>query len=92
MREIEKEAVEVFSCVSHGSEVMASYDRREDVLYINFLNTAPQEADFGTKLGDYIVRLKRNKIVGVTILNATEHFQRRFNDMPDILYEVILLV
>lgn len=92
MREIEKVAVEVFSCVSHDSEVLADYDRSEDVIYVNFLNSSPQKADFGTKLGDYIVRFKKNKIVGVTILNAMEHSRKRFNDMPDVLCEMVVLV
>ena len=64
------------------SKILVDYDRHNDVLYINFLNSDPQKADFGTRLGDYIIRMKENKVVGVTILNAREHFQRHFEDNP----------
>ena len=77
--------MQIFTCVRPKTEILANYDRSEDVLYVNFLSSAPQKADFGTKLGDYIVRLKKNEIVGVTVLNALEHFQKRFSDIPEII-------
>lgn len=85
MKEIEKVAVEVFSQKKTAQKILAKYDMPDDVLYVNFLNSNAQKADFGTRLGDYIFRLKRNVIVGVTILNAMEHFRRRFEDMPSII-------
>jgi hypothetical protein len=85
MREIEKLAITVLGCGRSASKVMVNYDRLEDVLYLNYLNSDPQKADFGTKVGDYILRFKRNVIVGVTVLNAKEHFRKQFSDVPDIL-------
>ena len=82
MKEMEKVAIEVFSHIKPKSEILVDYDTLADVLYINFLNSDPQKADFGTRLGDYIVRMKENMVVGITVINAKEHFQRRFEDNP----------
>lgn len=85
MREIEKVAIAILGCGRPASKIMVDYDKLQDVLYINYLNSDPEEADFGTKVGDYILRFKKNFIVGVTILNAEEHLKKRFSDVPDIL-------
>ena len=85
MRNIKKLAAEVFSGILPASKILIDYDQPEDVLYINYLNSSPQEADFGRRFGDYIIRVKNGQIVGVTILNAKVHFQRRFEDIPTIL-------
>ena len=85
MREIEKVAREVLACGKPVSKILVDYDKSEDVLYLNYLSSNPQEADFGTKIGDYILRFKKNFIVGVTILNAIEHFKKQFSDVPEIL-------
>lgn len=93
MREIEKVAIKIFSLLKPKSKILTDYDKSEDVLYINFVNSEPQKADFGRRFGDYIIRMKNDgTVVGVTILNAMEHFQKRFVDKPPILREPITLI
>ncbi|MBN2097834.1 MAG: DUF2283 domain-containing protein [Candidatus Omnitrophica bacterium] len=48
-----------------------SYDTESDVLYINF--DLPQSADDSDITDEgVVIRLRDNKIVGLTILNATK--------------------
>jgi len=48
-----------------------NYDTESDVLYINF--DPPQEADDSDITDEgVIIRLRNNKIVGLTILNAAK--------------------
>jgi uncharacterized protein YuzE len=92
MKEIEKLAIKVFSVIKPNSDILTDYDGKEDVLYINYLNSGLQMADFGRRFGDYIIRLKNGLIIGVTILNASEHYRKRFEDKPSILVKPITLV
>ena len=51
-------------------KLFVDYDNQADVLYVNF--GKPQKADDAVQGKDGIIRRKkRNKIVGLTILNAS---------------------
>lgn len=80
-----KVATDVFQRVKPESHVIVDYDKVEDVLYVNFTNSPVQEADFGRRFGDYIVRIRQGLVIGVTILNAQYHYKRNFSDKPSIL-------
>ena len=84
--EIEKTARATFSSRYPEDKILAKYDRDADVLYVNFLTSEPQKADFGRRFGDYIVRIKKGLVIGVTIINAMLHYDTRFNDCPPILW------
>lgn len=92
LREIEKIAAIVFQKIKPTSKILIDYDEREDVLYINFLNSDAQKADFGRRFGDYVIRIKDGLVVGVTIISAMRHYQKGFEDMPPILKEPVTLV
>lgn len=53
------------------SKLWVDYDKEADVLYINF--GRPQKADNSvqTEMG-IIKRVKKNKLVGLTVLNASK--------------------
>ncbi len=52
------------------SRLWIDYDKEVDVLYINF--GRPQKADNAYQDKDSIIRrMKKNKIIGLTILNAS---------------------
>lgn len=54
------------------SRLWVDYDKEADVLYVNF--GQPQKADDSILGDDNIIRRKRNgKIVGLTMLNASEY-------------------
>lgn len=89
MREIERVATTVFGRIKPASDILIDYDEKEDVLYVNFLNSDPQKADFGRRFGDYIIRIKDGLVIGVTIISAKSHFRKGFDDMPPILKEPI---
>lgn len=55
-----------------NSNLRVDYDKEADVLYINF--GLPQKADDSQQGSDGIIRRKKkNKIIGLTILNASEY-------------------
>jgi uncharacterized protein YuzE len=85
MRKLEKVAIEVFKVIKPNFKILTSYDSVQDVLYLNFVKSPPQEADFARRFGDYIIRIKDGRIIGITILNAKEHSQKRFEDSPSII-------
>jgi uncharacterized protein YuzE len=87
MKEIERKAVEFLADGRKKEKILANYDKVEDVLYINFLKSPPQEADYGHRVRDYIVRMKGREVVGVTILNAREHSLKNFSDIPEIVLD-----
>jgi len=92
MRTIEKAAIEAFSGLNPDKKIIADYDKSEDVLYLNFVNSPPETADFGRCFGDYILRFKNNGlIVGITIVNAKEHYEKHFEDKPQSLVEPTLI-
>ena len=84
MKKISKVAMKFFSELRPNAKILVDYDTSEDVLYVNYLNSSPQKADFGRRFGDYIIRLKKGVVVGVTILNAKEHLNQDFKDLPRI--------
>jgi uncharacterized protein YuzE len=92
MINIKELAIQTFSICRPESKLIADYDKSGDVLYLNFLNSEPQEADYGRRFGDYILRIKGQAIVGVTILNAKEHFDKNFEDKPFFLAKQITLI
>lgn len=52
------------------SRLWIDYDKEADVLYVNF--GRPQKADDAQQGKDGIIRrMKKNKIIGLTILNAS---------------------
>lgn len=53
-------------------KLIVDYDKDADVLYVNF--GKPQKADDSTQVEGIIKRKKGNKLIGLTILNAS-----RFN-------------
>jgi len=82
---IAKVATDVFQTIKPESHVIVDYDNVEDVLYVNFTNSPVQEADFGRRFGDYIVRIRQGLVIGVTVLNAQHHYKMNFSDKPSIL-------
>jgi uncharacterized protein YuzE len=52
-------------------QLRSDYDREADVLYIYFGKPAPADDSYVTDEG-VIVRTRKNRIVGLTILNARE--------------------
>jgi uncharacterized protein YuzE len=91
MNNIAKVATDVFQAVKPESHVIVDYDKVEDVLYVNFTDSPVQEADFGRRFGDYIVRIRQGLVIGVTVLNAHTHYQIKFSDKPSILTEPITI-
>lgn len=87
-RDLENLAIEVFSSRIPKDKILADYDSDADVLYVNFLESSPQEADFGRKFGDYIIRFKNKIVIGITIINAIYHSDIRFIDVPSILWHI----
>ena len=56
--------------ITGGNQVVVDYDKEVDVLYINF--GKPQVADDSYQDEEGIIkRTKKNKLVGLTILNAS---------------------
>ena len=54
------------------SKIRVDYDKEADVLYLNF--GRPQKADDAFQGKDGIIRRKKNnKIIGLTILNASQY-------------------
>jgi len=86
MMKIEQVAYNIFLPREHG-KILVDYDCLEDVLYVNYLNSEPREADYAKRFGDYIIRFKDKKIIGVTVINAMAHFKINFEDSPSIIRE-----
>lgn len=84
-------AMTVFHSIKPDSHITVDYDEVEDVLYVNFHDSPIQEADFGRRFGDYIVRIKQGFVIGVTVLNAQYHSDKQFEDKPSILTEPITI-
>jgi uncharacterized protein YuzE len=92
MKEIEEAAIKAFSPLKPDKKVIADYDEPEDVLYVNFVNSPPEEAAFGRMFGDYIIRCKKDGlVVGITILHAMEHCEKKFEDKPLALKEPVMI-
>lgn len=85
MRKIEKVAATIFHNLKPDCDILVDYDEKEDVLYVNFLNSNPQKADFARRFGDYILRIKDGLVIGITILSAQRHFRSEFDDIPEML-------
>jgi uncharacterized protein YuzE len=85
MNDIVKVATTIFHTIKPDSDIVVKYDRIEDVLHIDYTDSPVQKAGFGGRFGDYIVRVKQGRVIGVTILNAQRHFERNFSDKPPIL-------
>ena len=56
--------------VKIARQMWIDYDKEADVLYINF--EKPQNADDSVMDGNIIVHKRANKIVGLTIVNASK--------------------
>lgn len=67
---------EILRMVKHGdSKLWIDYDKEVDVLYINF--DKPQKADDSREDDDGIIRrMKKNKLIGVTVLHASRFSSR----------------
>jgi len=89
MSNIVEVATSIFHAIKPDSEIVVDYDRKVDVLYINFHSSPLQKADFGRRFGDYIVRIKQGLVIGVTVINASFHLKRSFSDKPSILTEPV---
>jgi uncharacterized protein YuzE len=58
--------------LSMPSKVMwIDYDEEADVLYINFKK--PQEATDSKMINDMIVHYRKDEVVGVTVLHASDY-------------------
>ena len=72
-----KEADLIKSCLSLASGIVklpldhmwVDYDKEADVLYLSFRK--PQRATKTIEADDILIRKDRNRIVGITILNAS---------------------
>ena len=61
----------ILQLAKHGdSKLWIDYDREADVLYVNF--GKPQKADDSYQAEGIIHRKKKNKLIGLTILNASK--------------------
>jgi uncharacterized protein YuzE len=49
------------------------YDEEADVLYINFKK--PQEATDSRMINDMIVHYRKDEVVGVTVLHASDYLK-----------------
>lgn len=57
-----------------NDKLFVDYDKEADILYVSF--GKPQKADDSTQGSDGIIRRKKdNKIIGLTILNASRFKQ-----------------
>lgn len=92
MTKIIEVATSKFSSIKPDSKITVDYDKVEDVLYINYRNSPIQKADFARRFGDYIVRIKDGRVIGVTILEASKHCKKNFEDKPTILKEPVTVV
>ena len=54
--------------------IWISYDDVADVLYISF--EKPQKATDSEQIDDIIIRYRDNKIVGITIINASHYMKK----------------
>jgi len=60
--------------LSMPSKVMwIDYDKEADVLYINF--EKPQKATDSKMVNDMIIHYRKDEIVGVTVLHASNHLK-----------------
>mgnify|MGYP001146695463 CR=1 FL=1 len=60
--------------LSMPSKVMwIDYDEEADVLYINF--EKPQKATDSKMVNDMIIHYRKDEIVGVTVLHASNHLK-----------------
>ena len=57
--------------IDFAQKTKLNYDEQNDVLYINFEQPQPADDSDITDEG-IIIRLRHNKIVGLTILNAAK--------------------
>ncbi len=89
---IEKRAREAFSRAHPLDKILTRYDKDCDVLYVSFLKSEPEAADFGRCIGDYIIRVKDSRVIGVTVLDALSHLANNFADSPKILWPESLLL
>lgn len=67
IKEVEKV---VPSVMKIAKQMWIDYDKEADVLYISF--EKPQHADDSVMENDVIIHRRKNKIVGLTILHASE--------------------
>ena len=67
IKEIEKIIPSMMKVAQH---IWIDYDKEADVVYISF--ERPQNADDSVMEGNIIVHKRKEKIVGLTILNASE--------------------
>ena len=58
-------------------DVVWSYDREGDVLYINFFGLSRAATDVDITDDDIIVRCDGDEIIGVTILNARQRLDEK---------------
>ena len=62
-----------------NSKLWVDYDKEADVLYVNFGN--PQKADDAYQGKDGIIRRKKkNKIIGLTVMNASRFTKKKAAD------------
>jgi len=57
--------------VKIARQMWIDYDREADVLYVNF--EKPQNADNSIMEGNTIIHKRGNRIVGMTIINASKY-------------------
>ena len=67
IKEIEKIIPSMMKVAQH---IWIDYDKEADVVYISF--ERPQNADDSVMEGNIIVHKRKEKVVGLTILNASE--------------------
>jgi uncharacterized protein YuzE len=92
MSKIIEVATTAFRSIKPECKIVIDYDKAEDVLYINYKNSPIQKADFGRRFGDYVIRIKDGHVIGVTILEASKHCGKNFDDKPTILKEPMTIV
>ncbi len=64
---------------THKRKTTTRYDEEMDVLYTNFYTPPSLEADFTHRMGDYAMRYKDGKLIGITHLNVLHHCKVKSN-------------
>ena len=80
--ELAKAAHGVFDALADSRKVDIDYDRRADVLYVNFTHSPHENADYTLDTGDYVFRYRKGELIGVTVIDAALHGSLAFKDFP----------
>ena len=84
----EKKLIDMLSNFKQETRLTIDYDAEEDILYIHTCGK-PIEADDATQIGDYIIRLKNQVVIGITLLNARANSRIQLVGVPPELPQAL---